>query len=94
MGMSRIDFHGTRRFELNGVLEEAWFDWATRYSKVRFSRPGWSRECRTRMYSRNQRASALAEAGFSDVRMAGDFRSSPLQPANGTIVIASAVCQA
>jgi SAM-dependent methyltransferase len=79
-----------KRVERNGVLEEAWYDWKAQYSSVRYSRPGWSRECRTRMYSRNQLTDALIEAGFCDIRMTGDFRGGPLRPANRTIFMAAA----
>ncbi|GAA2802787.1 hypothetical protein GCM10010441_29380 [Kitasatospora paracochleata] len=79
----------TKRVRHGDLQEDSWFDWTSQLAHVRYSRPGWSRGCRTRMYSRSQLRSALLAAGFNDVRMMGDLRGGPVDDDHRTVVIAS-----
>lgn len=77
----------TKRVRHGDLWEDCWFDWAHQMAHVRFSRPGWVRGCRTRMYSRNDLRSALLNVGFNKVRMLGDFRGNPVSDDRRTIFI-------
>ncbi|MER6125932.1 class I SAM-dependent methyltransferase [Streptomyces sp. NPDC001795] len=74
----------------DGVTTQARYDWGSRTSFVRYSRGGWSRACRTRLYSRPELDSVLRKAGFTTVTFRGDFRCGPVDPAKRTVVIATA----
>ncbi|MYR57087.1 methyltransferase domain-containing protein [Streptomyces sp. SID625] len=73
----------------HGVTTEAHFDWHAGISYVRYSRPGWSRTSRTRMYSRPELAGMLKAAGFVSVGYWGDLRLGPVDPAKRLVVIAT-----
>ncbi|MEO7194985.1 MAG: class I SAM-dependent methyltransferase [Pseudonocardiaceae bacterium] len=79
----------TKRLVYRGVTEDAWYDWQSQVAHVRYSRSGWSRVCRTQMYSRPQLQVALHRAGFDRVTFLGDFCGGPVAPANRTVVLAS-----
>ena len=78
----------TKRVTHEGVTTEARYDWAEGISYVRYSRDGWSRPSRTRLYSRPELELALREAGFAAVSLWGDFQLGPIDPAKRTVVIA------
>lgn len=84
-GSERIS---TKRVTRGCVTTEARYDWAEGISYVRYSRDGWSRRCRTRLYSRPELELALREAGFTAVSLWGDFKLGPVGPAKRTVVLA------
>ncbi|MGW2378115.1 hypothetical protein [Kitasatospora sp. NPDC001683] len=79
----------TKQVRHGDLQEESWFGWNSQLAHVRYSRPGWSRGCRTRMYSRSQLRSALLTAGFNDVRMMGDLRGGPVDDDHRTVTVAT-----
>ncbi|MEY9948381.1 trans-aconitate 2-methyltransferase [Kitasatospora sp. GAS1066B] len=83
----------TKSVTHEGVTEDAWYDWEARIAHVRYTRPGWSRTCRTRMYSRPELHAMLTAAGFSTVTFTGDFAGGPVQPQNRTVVLATTPTQ-
>lgn len=79
----------SKHAEHNGVTEDARYDWTAQIAHVRYTRPGWSRTCRTRMYSHAQLHAALHTAGFAQVTLMGDFHGNPVTPANRTVILAT-----
>ncbi|MGW0672569.1 class I SAM-dependent methyltransferase [Streptomyces sp. NPDC002746] len=78
----------TKEVTRQGVTTEARYDWRSGVSYVRYSRPGWSRWSRTRMYSCPELAEMLQAAGFAAVGYWGDFRLGPVDPAKRLVVVA------
>ncbi|MGC5365681.1 class I SAM-dependent methyltransferase [Streptomyces sp. DT24] len=79
----------TKKVTREGVTTEARYDWESGVSYVRYSRPGWSRSSRTRLYSRFELASMLQTAGFGSVGYWGDFRLGPVDLAKRLVAIAT-----
>ncbi|MEU5240955.1 class I SAM-dependent methyltransferase [Streptomyces lydicus] len=79
----------TKKVTRGGVMTEARYDWESGISYVRYSRPGWSRSSRTRLYSRRELAAMLRAAGFVSVGYWGDFRLGPVDPAKRLVAIAT-----
>ncbi|MET9658140.1 class I SAM-dependent methyltransferase [Streptomyces sp. NPDC006510] len=79
----------TKTAVVGTVTETSWYDWTESLAHVTYSRPGWSRTCRTRMYTRAQLHTMLTAAGFTRIAFHGDFRLGPPAPANRTVVIAT-----
>ncbi|MBF6435321.1 class I SAM-dependent methyltransferase [Nocardia cyriacigeorgica] len=71
------------------LLGRARFDWAEQELALHWARPGWSRRCRLRMYSRRQLETALREVGFLDITFAGDLYGGPVDPDRRTVIVAT-----
>ncbi|BDU06785.1 methyltransferase type 11 [Nocardia cyriacigeorgica] len=71
------------------LLGSARFDWADQELALHWTRPGWSRRCRLRMYSIRQLETALREVGFLDIAFSGDLCGGPVDLDRRTIIVAT-----
>ncbi|MBF6345372.1 class I SAM-dependent methyltransferase [Nocardia cyriacigeorgica] len=71
------------------LLGRARFDWAAQQLALHWTRPGWSRRCRLRMYSIRQLETALRDVGFLDIAFSGDLYGGPVDLDRRTIIVAT-----
>ncbi len=79
----------TQLIQRADIVGHARYDWTTQELNLHWERPGWSRRCQLHMYSRPQLETAIYEAGFGHVALAGDFHGSPVGLDSGTVIVAT-----
>lgn len=79
---------GRKSVTINGVREDAIFDWKGGISYNTYTRDSWTRTCVTRLYTRSELQAMLNEAGYHEVEMFGDFTGGPVRDDARTILVA------
>lgn len=79
---------GQKTVTINGVREDAFFDWENGISYNTYTRDDWSRTCVTRLYTRPELSSMLSVSGYDEVRMYGGFSGGPVRDDARTVVVA------
>jgi SAM-dependent methyltransferase len=72
---------------VNGVLEEAVFDWDAQIAQVKYTHDGESRVCRTRLYSQQDIKSMLESIGFHIQSLSGNFRGDKKRPQDRLVIL-------
>lgn len=83
-----IEDAGRKSVTINGVQEDAVFDWTNGVSYNTYTRGDWSRTCVTRLYTRPELQTMLHNAGFHNVDMYGSFSGDPIRDDARTILVA------
>ena len=79
----------TQSVQRRDLIGHARYDWSAQELNLHWRRPGWSRQARLHMYSRPQLETAIYEAGFGHVALAGDFDGRPVDLGRGTVIVAT-----
>ncbi|NNH76039.1 methyltransferase domain-containing protein [Nocardia uniformis] len=79
---------GRKSVVINGVREDATFDWVRGLSVNTYTRGDWSRTCVTRLYTRSELHDMLQSAGFRDITTYGGFDGAPITDDRRTVLVA------
>ena len=79
---------GRKSVTVNGVREDAIFDWKNGVSYNTYTRNEWSRTCITRLYPRPELRAMLHAAGYGDVQLYGSFTGEAIPDDARTVLVA------
>lgn len=79
---------GTKTVVVNGVREDAVFDWEHAISTNTYTRGEWSRTCVTHLYTRVQLHDMLVRNRFRDITMYGGFSGTDVRDDRRTVIVA------